>query len=111
MWVAVAASPPGSADAKTGPAGANGPLTWTPTSTLGTSSLYSMMLCPCVYSPSRAPPRRKPHTLSSIGPHVFENSAHVVAAATTAVGVGSTVFAVTSTGTPQSVRPAVVTGT
>src|SRR5580704_13122727 len=63
-----------------------------------------MMLWPCLYSPSGASPRRKPHTLSSIGPHILGNSAHVVAAATTAVGVGSTVFTVTSTVKTRSLR-------
>ena len=43
------------------------------------------------------PPRRKPHTWSSIGLHSAGNSAHVTAAATTAVGVGSTVFTLTPT--------------
>jgi hypothetical protein len=42
--------------------------------------------------------------LSSIGPHILGNSAHVVAAATTAVGVGSTVFTVTSTVMARSIR-------
>src|ERR1700735_3642679 len=63
-----------------------------------------MMLWPCLYSPSGASPRRKLHTLSSIGPHILGNSAHVVAAATTAVGVGSTVFTVTSTVMARSIR-------
>src|SRR5215472_3985798 len=55
-----------------------------------------MTLCPCVQRPPAALPRRKRHTWSSIGPHRFGNSAQVVAAATTAVGAGSTVFSVTS---------------
>src|ERR1700733_13139095 len=56
-----------------------------------------MTLCPCRYSPSGAPPRRKLHTWSSIGRHSTGNSAHVTAAATTAVGVGSTVFTLAPT--------------
>src|SRR5579859_5961175 len=67
-----------------------------------------MTLWPCLYSPSGASARRKLHTLSSIGPHIFGNSAHGVAAITTAVGVRSTVFRVTSTLIPRIVgRPAV----
>ena len=45
----------------------------------------------------RGTPRRKLHTWSSIGFHSAGNSAHVTAAATTAVGVGSTVFTLTPT--------------
>src|ERR1700752_4763278 len=62
-----------------------------------------MTLCPCLYSSSGASARRKRQTLSSIGPHIFGKSAHVVAAATTAVGVASTVFTVTSTLTSRIV--------
>jgi hypothetical protein len=46
----------------------------------------------------------KLQTASSIGPHVFGNSAHVVVAATTAVGVGSTVFTATSRPTTWNYR-------
>src|ERR1700722_9921320 len=54
--------------------------------------------------PLRSPAPKKLHTWSSSGPHIFGNSAHVAAAATTAVGVGSTVFTVTSTVMARSIR-------
>src|SRR5665213_2586098 len=63
-----------------------------------------MMLWPCSYSPLGASPRRKLHTLSSIGPHIWGKSAHVAAATTTAVCVGSTVLTVTSTVMARSLR-------
>jgi hypothetical protein len=42
--------------------------------------------------------------LSSIGPHIFGNSAHAAVAAITAVAVGATVVAVTSTVMARSIR-------
>src|SRR5580698_7180718 len=63
-----------------------------------------MTLCPCRYSPSGALPRRKLHTWSSSCTQSPGNSTHVVVAATTAVGVGSTLFAVTSTAMMRSIR-------
>src|SRR2546427_10402453 len=64
-----------------------------------------MMLWPCWKSPSGASPRRKLHTASSIGFHTFGNSAQVVAATTTAVGVGSTAFTATSTAIVWTIAP------
>jgi GNAT acetyltransferase-like protein len=46
--------------------------------------------------------------LSSIGRHIFEKSAYVVVAATTAVGVGSTDFTVTWTVMARTISAAVV---